>query len=271
MTTTTDRRDTAPAAAELRVTQLRVLTAEAIKFRSLRSNWWLVVASVLSVLAAGVSPALITALTAGDPGAGEPGGTDAVGGALSGVSFTQLLIAALGILVVTGEYTTGSIRTTFTAVPGRLPVLWAKAVLVAVVSAAATLAAVVTAFFTAQAVLGGTGTSISLGTPGVPRAIVGAALYLGTTAVLGAAVGALLRSAVGAMAAVFGLLFVLPVVGLLVPQVDPFLPTNAGAAVMQTGPVAGETLPPWAGLGVFALYAAVALAAAALALARRDT
>ncbi|MGY1809303.1 hypothetical protein ACI8AF_18210 [Blastococcus sp. SYSU D00669] len=269
MTTTTHRPRTTPTAtvaSDLRVTQGRVLAAEALKFRSLRSTRWLVVISVLSIVVAGVMPALAVLLGEVPP----DGGTDATGGALTGVSFTQLLIAALGILLVTGEYTTGLVRATFTAVPTRLPVLWAKAAVVAAAAFAATLAAASIAFVAARAILAGADVTISLGTPGVLRAIVGSALYLALTAVLAVAFGTLVRSAVGAMAALFGLLFVLPLLGMLVPAIDPYLPSSAGAAVMQTGSV-DAGLPPWAGLGVFALYAAAALTAAAVALTRRDT
>jgi ABC-2 type transport system permease protein len=270
--TTTDRPSTASSVSSpvvAGVTHRRVLAAEAIKFRSVRSTWWLLAVSGLSIVAAGVSPSLTVAMS-GVQASGGPGDqVDPTGGALSGISFTQLLIAALGVLVVTGEYSTGLIRATFTAVPRRLPVLWAKAGVAAVATFVAALLAASTAFLTAQAILSGTGAPISLTTPGVTRAVVGSALYLAVTGVLAVAFGTLLRSAIGAMAAVFGLLFVTPLLGLLVPRIDPYLPSNAGAAVMQTGPPDGG-LPPWVGLGVFALYAAAALAAAAAALVRRD-
>lgn len=272
MTATTDRRHTLPTGAAPPappVTQRRVLAAEVIKLRGTRSMRWLLGISVLSILAAGVFPALGVLLADIPPAEAGGRGTDPTGGALTGVSFTQLLIAALGILVVTSEYTTGLIRATFTAVPSRLPVLWAKALVAAAVTFVGTLGAVLIAFLTAQAVLSAADVTISLSRPGVLRAIVGSALYLSLTAVLAVAFGSLLRSAVGALAALFGLLFVLPLLGMLVPQIDPYLPSNAGAAIMQTGaPAAG--LSPWGGLGVFALYAVAALAAAAVALTRRD-
>jgi hypothetical protein len=267
MTTTTDRsRIERTAAADIRVTQTRVLAAETIKLRSLRSSRWLLAGSVLSIVAAGVTPAL-GVLLAGIPPAG--GGTDSTGGALTGVSFTQLLVAALGVLIVTSEYVTGLIRVTFTAVPRRLPVLWAKAAVVAVVTFAATLTAALLAFFTSKAVLAAADVTISLTAPGVVRAVVGSALVLAITAVLGVAFGSLLRSAVGAVAALFGVLFVLPLLGMLLPQIDPYLPSSAAAAAMQTGS-AGEGLSPWVGLGVFGLYAAVALTSAGVAVLRRD-
>jgi hypothetical protein len=270
--TTTHRPRTAPAApAEpgIRVTQRRVLAAEGIKLRSLRSARWLLVVSALSIVAAGVFPALGVLLADVPPAGSEGGGTDPTGGALTGISFAQLLIAALGVLVVTSEYATGLIRATFTAVPRRLPVLWAKATVAAVATFAGTLAAALIAFVTAQVVLAAADVAISLSTPGVLRAIVGSAVVLAVTAVLAVAFGFMTRSAIGALAALFGLLFVLPLVGMLLPQVEPYLPSSAGAAITQIGSGIGG-LPPLAGLVVFALYAAAALTAAAVTLTRRD-
>ncbi len=271
MTTTTDRpRSTAAVgrSSGLRVTQLRVLAAEGIKLRSQRPVIWLLVASVLSIVAAALSSALTSTL-ADAPPEGEGGAADPLGAALTGVSFTQVLVVALGVLVVTSEYSTGLFRATFTAVPKRLPVLWAKAVVAAGAVLAAALVAALASFLTARAVMSSADVNTSLGDPGVLRALVGSALYLAVTAVMAVAFGSLLRSAIGAMAALFGLLFVVPLLGQLLPETEPYLPNNAGAAIMQIGPPDG-LLSPWAGMGVFGLYAAVALIAAAVALTRRD-
>jgi ABC-type transport system involved in multi-copper enzyme maturation permease subunit len=268
-TTVRPRTGPAPARSAVRVTQLRVLAAEALKLRSSRSIIGLLVASALSILAAGVFPALGVLLADVPADQGGVDASDPTGGSISGVSFTQLLIAVLGVLVVSSEYTTGLVRATFSAVPQRLPVLWAKAVLAAAVVLVVGLATVLIAFFTAQAVLSAADVRISLGEPGALRAVVGSALYLAVTAVLGVAVGSLLRSAIGGIAGVFGLLYVVPVVGMLIPAIDPYLPSSAGAAIMQTGSATGG-LPPWLGLGVFVLYTAAALAGAAYGLERRD-
>ena len=269
--TTTDRPATGAAAGRvsgIRVMQRRVMAAEGIKLRSTRSVRWLLVVSVLSIVAAALSTALTATLAEAPPPDSGGGGTDPLGAALTGVSFTQVLVAALGVLVVTGEYSTGLIRATLTAVPQRLPVLWAKAVVTAVVVFVAMLAAALISFLSAQAIMSADA-SVSLGDPEVLRALVGSALYLAVTAVLAVAFGWVLRSAIGAMAALFGLLFVVPLLGLLLPQTAPYLPTNAGSAIMQIGSPEG-VLSPWAGLGVFSLYAVIGLAVAAVALVRRD-
>lgn len=255
---------TAPGAGP-RVTWRGVLAAEWVKVRSLRSAWWLLIAAVLSSLMAGTSPALGHVL-AGD-GAADAG-IDPAGGVLSGVSFTQLLVAALGVVVVTSEYVSGLVRATFAAVPTRLPVLVTKAVVVAGATSVAVLTAVLASFATARAVLASADVSVSLGTPGVLRAVVGSALLLTVTAVVGSAFGWLVRSTAGALAATFGYLYVLPLVGLAVPGIAPYLPSNAGAAILQLGP-AGP-LSPWSGFGLFVAYTVVLLVVAGRLLRRRD-
>jgi cation transporter-like permease len=249
-----------------RVTASHVLAAEWIKARGTRSTWWLVGGSIASIAAAGISPAL-TFVLANDTTSGVA--QDATGGALNGVSFTQLLVAAFGVLVVSSEYGSGLVRATFTAVPARLPVLVGKAVVVAVLTVVATSITALATFGAARAVLDPAGVHVSLSTPGVLRAVLGAALFLAVSAVFGTAFGWIVRSTAGALAATVGFLFLLPVVGLLLPGITPYLPSNAGTAVMQVGSGSG-LLPPWVGFGLFTAYAVVALATAALLVRRRD-
>ena len=264
--TTSPRTSGSPTSADRPgVTAGRVVTAEWIKARGTRSTWWLAAAAAASTVMAGVSPAL-TVLLGGVP---SDDTADPTGGALAGVSFTQLVIGALGVVVVTGEYPRGLIRSTFLAVPSRLPVLGAKALVAAAVTFAVSLVAVFATFVSAQLVLGAADVSISLAHPGVPRALVGAAALLALTAALGVGFGWLVRNTAGAVASLFGVLFVLPVLGLLLPQVNAYLPGNVGAAVLQVGP-GGGPVGPLTGLALFAAYTAVVLATAASVLRRRD-
>jgi ABC-2 type transport system permease protein len=260
-----------PAATEGRAVSLpRVVTAEWIKLRSVRSTFWLLGATVVLIVGLGTVAALGSLL--GELPA-DDATIDPVGGALSGISTTELVVAALGSLAVTTEYSSGLVRATLTAVPRRVPVLVAKAVVVASTVLVVTSAATSAAFLIARVLLAARGTSLPITAPGALRALVGAALYLAVVALLGVALGWLLRSTVGALAALVGLLYVLPVLAVVLPahvgeHVLPYLPGNAGAAVMQLGPSA--PLAPWTGFAVFVGYAAVALAGAALALRRRD-
>ncbi len=262
--------DPAVAGRRQEVTLSRVVRAEWTKLRSLRTPAWLFALTGLGIVLLGTMMAIGT-VVAGVSAEEEE--VDALGGALTGISPVELLVGALGALAVTTEYSSGTIRSTLAAVPRRLPVLVAKAVVVALAVLTVALVSVLVAFTATRGMLAGQGVSLPFTAPGVPRALVGAALYLTVVALLGAGFGWLLRSAVGALAALVGVLYVLPVLGIVLPEgaaavVVPLMPGNAGAAVMQLGPAG--LLAPWAGIAVFAGYAVLLLAVAALVLRRRD-
>jgi hypothetical protein len=176
------------------------------------------------------------------------------------------------VLLIAGEYGTGAIRSSLTAVPKRLPVLWAKmAVFVAVVFVVA-LAAAAIAFTGGQAIIGDGGASWS--DPGVARAVIGTAVVLTGSGVLGLGLGALLRSTPAAISTLFGVLFLLTgVAALLLPDswsdAQQYLPANAASAFTAVTRSAG-TLAPWTGLAVFVGYLAAVTAGAAWRLKRSD-
>lgn len=257
-----------------KVTQARVIVSEWVKLRSLRSTLWTLGGAAVALIVLGVLIAYVrttSSVPVGGPGGGSD---DPTATALAGVTFGQLAIGVLGVLVVTGEYSTGMIRATLTAVPKRLPVLWAKAIVFSGVTFVVSLVSVLIAFFGAQAILAGSDLQTTFGADGVARALVGAALYLTVVGLLGIGLGGVLRSTAGAIAALFAILLVVPVVFGLLPAswndtIGPYLPNNAGQAVMT---VAGDgsLLSPWAGLAVFVGYAVLALGASALKLVRQD-
>ncbi len=275
--------DTAPAAVALpqargtalKVTQWRVIVSEWIKIRSLRSTVYTLLAAVVVVVGFGVIAALTStgAITTGDGGEGV--GTDPVAISLTGVMLAQLVIGVLGVLVITADYSTGMIRSTLAAVPKRLPVLWAKAGVLAVVTGVLMLVAVFAAFLSGQAILSGGGTGAALTDPGVLRAVLGSVGYLAGVALLGLAIGAIIRITAGAIAALVGTLLLLPaLLGLLLPSgwgdtVVSYLPSNAAAAFTTVNPGA-DLLSSGAGLAVFAGYLVVLFGAAAALLVRRD-
>jgi ABC-2 type transport system permease protein len=258
--------------AELRVTQGRVVISEWIKLRSLRSTAVTLAASVAAVVGIGVLLAWIALLHL-NSGHGL-GSVAPASISVFGVYLAQLTVGALGVMLFTGEYTTGMIRATMTAVPGRLPVLWAKLGVFAAVAVVTLEAALLVSFLTGQAILSAHHSGVSLSDPGALRVVVGAGLYLTLVGLLGIAMGCLLRSTAGGIATLLGVLLVLPVLGGVLPSswsghLDPYLPSTAGQAVMQIHPASG-ILPPWNGLAVFVGYTAVAVAAAAFLLKRRD-
>jgi len=257
------------------VTQRRVALSEWTKLRSVRSTRWSLFVMLLLIIGFGILACVVFESRWPHLGADERHHFHPLRANLAGVNFAQLAIGVLGVLAITAEYSTGMIRATFSAVPKRLPVLWGKAVVFGAVAFAVSLPAVFIVFFIGQAILSGQHINIGISHPGVVRALFGAALYLTVMGLFGLGLGAILRSTAGGIAALAGIVFVLPpIVGLLPSSVtnsiDPYLPSNAGGAIWTINPDSG-TLAPWAGLAVFAAYAAVALAIAAVLLKRRDT
>ena len=195
-----------------------------------------------------------------------------IDGTLAGYRLAQLAIGVLGVLLVTGEYATGMIRATFGAVPRRLPVLWAKATLYTGVTFALMLGAAVAAFVGGQQLLGTHGTTLSA--DGAVRAIVGVAGYLALIGVFSVALGFIIRSTAGSVATLFGLLLVLPTLGLLLPSswqdnLLPYLPSNAGATMFNAH-TATDALSATTSLFVLLGWVVPALAGAALVLKKRD-
>jgi ABC-type transport system involved in multi-copper enzyme maturation permease subunit len=178
------------------------------------------------------------------------------------------------VLLVAGEYATGTIRVSLTAVPRRLPVLWGKAIVFALTTLVLCLPATVAAFLVGQSILSAKGLDSSLGDPGVARAVLGSALLLSAVGLLGLGLGALLRSTAWAVAGLFGVLFGPQLLAGLLPAswsdtIYPYLPVPAGAAVANVRPDP-MALAPWTGFGLFCLYTAVLLGLAAWQLRRRD-
>jgi ABC-2 type transport system permease protein len=256
-----------------RVTVARIVSSELIKLRTVRSTVSAMITAAL--LVAGVGAFAAVGLVVQDPTVTGPDTptADPLGGALTGVNPAAYAAAALGVIAVTGEYANGTIKPTLAAVPRRARLVLGKALAVAAATLPVMLGAVLATFFTARAILSTADVSVSLTAPGAARAVIGAGLYLTGITLLGAGFGWLVRSTAGALAALFGVLVVLPVIGLLLPRsvgaaVLPYLPDNAGTAIMQLTP--GGHLGPWTGLTVFAAYVVLTLTGAVITVRRRD-
>jgi ABC-2 type transport system permease protein len=262
-----------------RVTQLRVALSEWTKLRTLRSTRYALLAGVLMTIAFAITPALVNASRWSTLSLADKAGFHPLETSLIGVTVAQLAIGVLGVLVISGEYSTGMIRSTFAAVPKRLPVLWGKAGVFGLVTLVLALPSTLIAFFAAQAILkghsfNGHDIALSFSDPGVARAVIGGALYLTLVGLFGLGLGAILRSTAGGISALAGILFVLPPLMNVLPSswnnaISPYLPSNAGQAIMQSGHP-DHSLAPWTGLGGFAAYTAVAIVIAAIQLRRRD-
>ncbi|HWG28626.1 ABC transporter permease subunit [Actinospica sp.] len=257
-----------------RVTMRRVLASEWIKLRSLRSTRITLLVAFLLMAGVGILFSAVTANQWSTMSAGDKAGFDPTQAALRGHMFAQLAVGVLGVLVISGEYATGMIRASLTAVPKRLPVLWGKSLVFGAVTLVAMTIASLIAFFGAQSVLTSQNLQTTISASGVLRSVLGAGLYLTVVGLIGVALGGLMRNTAGAISTLLGVLLLLPVMIDLLPSsirsdISPYLPSNAGEALLSPTQQAGS-LAPWTGFAVMCVYAAVALVGAAFVLKRRD-
>jgi ABC-2 type transport system permease protein len=256
------------------VTLPRVVRSEWTKLWSLRSTRWALGVSVVGMAGLGIIIAAVQMAHWKQMDPHDRATFDPVDVSIGGWHLAQLAIGVLGVLLITGEYSTGQIRSTFAAVPHRLPVLWAKAVVYGAITLALMLVASFAAFLVSQPILRGHHVQTSLSSPHVLRAVVGCALFLTVTGLLGLGLGALVRNTAGGIATFAGLMFVLPGITAILPnswgdKVDPYLPLSAGTDILTVHPDPAS-LAAWTGFALYLGYAAVVLLASAVLLLRRD-
>jgi ABC-2 type transport system permease protein len=259
-----------------RVTQARVVSSEWTKFVSLRSTRWSLGVGVVLTIAFPLLFATVTATHWAHMSPREQANRHPLDIALAGINVAQLAIAVLGVLMITGEYTTGMIRSTMLAVPKRLPVLWAKVGLYAVVSFALMVPSVLIAFFASQAILNSHHIlQTSFTAPGVTRSVLGGAVFVMLVGVFALGIGSAIRNTAGGIATFAGIFFVLPPLMNVLPTswndaISKYLPSEAGRQLFSLHQDAHSLSPLWGGL-LFLGYCAAAVALAAVLLVRRDT
>jgi ABC-type transport system involved in multi-copper enzyme maturation permease subunit len=257
-----------------------VLLSEWTKFRTVRSSFLtLAVGAVL-----GIGLGAIVSIVSANHYATDPevhfnwNPTDR---SLGSLMLTQLAFAILGVLVVTGEYSTGMIRTSLAAVPNRSKMLAAKTAVMTVVMFVASEIVSFAAFFIGQALISGKAPSANLGQPEVLRAVFGNGLYLTSLALVGLALGVILRHAAAGIGTFVAILLVLPSIALALPTswakpIERYWPTNAGFRVASTGhglerfSISGSVMAPWTGFAVMVVFVAALLVIAFLLIERRD-
>ena len=258
----------------VRVTQARVLRSEWTKLYSLRSTRYALLATGVLTVGLGLIASAITVSRWSTMSLADKATFNPLTTSLLGVRFGVLAIGVLGVLLITGEYSTGMIRSTMTAVPKRLPVLWAKVGVYGLVALAITIPTTVIAFFAGQAILSGQHIQIGFSHSGVAVAVLGAAGYLTLTGLFAMGLGAILRNTAAGIAAFAAIMFVIPPLITILPSsiadsITPYLPSNAGEAMMEIGHHA-HTLSPGAGLAVLAAWVVAVIAVGAVLLDRRD-
>jgi hypothetical protein len=258
-----------------RVTQARVALSEWTKFVSLRSTRWSLGVGFLLTIALPIVFGAVTASHWAHMSAGERAGRNPLDIALAGVNVAQLAIAVLGVLVITGEYSTGMIRSSLIAVPKRLPMLWAKIGVYAAASFILTVPAVIIGFFASQSVLSRHHIlQISFGDPGVARSLLGGALYVMLVGIFALGIGAIVRNTAGGIATFAGIFFVIPPLMNILPlswnnAISQYLPSEAGRQLFSLHQGAHSLSPTTGGLLMLG-YCALAVAVAAVLLVRRD-
>jgi hypothetical protein len=259
-----------------RNTQAHVFLSEFTKLRSVRSTLWSLFAAVFLGIGFPLLFAAVTSSHWGTMSPHERADRHPLDIALAGVNVAQLAIAVLGVLVISAEYSTGMIRASFTAVPKRLPVLWAKLGVFAGVTFALMLPTVLIAFFATQAIVSKhQPLQIAFSHPGVARTVIGGAVYLMLIGMLAMTLGAIIRNTAGGIAAFAAIFFVIPPLMNILPSswnnaISPYLPDAAARTLFSLTPDthALHVLP---GTLLFCGYLALAIGIAAVLLRRRDT
>jgi ABC-2 type transport system permease protein len=279
VTTTT----TAPARAP-RLSFGGILTSEWIKFWTLRSTVWCCAILVILLLGIGLLAGQSSAFGGGTiPFAQQQ--AQAMLAATAGLRVAELVLSVLGVLVISGEYGTGMIRSTLTAVPKRIPALLAKGLVLAIVAFVLGLISTYATALLQAPLLDGSGIHTDFSDLGVNLSLLGGALYVTLIALTAFGIGAIVRNSAGGIATSLGVLLVAPVVLQLVgaltrsnwvSNVGAFLPTSAGSALF-----AYPTKTPQVVQGLIQLngiqgglvllaWAALLIALAGILLKRRD-
>jgi hypothetical protein len=274
MTTLTNASETVPTPAPATrfdtIGVGNIIASEWTKLRSLRSTLW--TACLAVVLAIGI--AVLGAIDYIHNFDTHQGGFDAAGFTAQGLYASQILLGALGVLTISGEYATGMIRTSLTSVPQRRSLLVLKGLVYTATAFVLGEVASFGAFAIGQAILHRKHVGVSLADHDVARIVIGGGLYVTVVGLLAFGLGALIRRTAGALATFFAVLFLPSALIDLLPTswhdvAIKYAPANAGTQILSLHRQHGM-LPAWGGLGVLAIYAAIACAAALFFIGRRD-
>ena len=279
-----------------------LLRSEWIKLTTVRSTLWCY--AILAVVIIGLA-VLIGVFQLRNLGT-QPGSDQtlslALGSTTAGIQLAELVAAVLGVLLIASEYSTGMIRSTFTAAPRRIPVMLAKAVVLGVGTFVVTLVALAIALGVVEAVFSAHGFAFDAVDWHISMPVLGAAVYVALIALLAFGAGLLIRATAGSLATVLGLLLIVPAIfnvlyavlnlngaqtgaGLVTwpHDVSAFLPAQAGAQLYSANTAAdtrggtaativdsGIQLNGWGGFGVLAAWVVVVGGVATALVKRRD-
>jgi len=255
-----------------------ILRAEWTKLRSVRSTTWTLAVTVVLSIGLGILATATEASRWSHASLVDKLTFDPTSLSLTGLLFGQLAIGVLGVMAMSAEYGTGTIRATFAAAPNRLSVLVAKAVVFTTVALVVSEVVSVAAFFVGQSILAGSAPHATLGQPGVARAVFGGGLYLTVLGLFALGIATIFRHTAGAITAFVGVLLILPLIDSALPTflsnaISRYLPATIGAAmttVHQGFRGDAPVFSPWGGFALLCGYTAVTLVIGAVLLVRRD-
>ncbi len=254
-----------------------LLRAEWTKLRSVRSTIWTLLVTVVLSIGIGVLATATEASRWSHASFLDQLTFDPTSLSLTGLLFGQLAIGVLGVLVMSAEYGTGTIRSTLAAAPRRLSVLLAKATVFTVVVLVISEIVSVAAFLIGQAILTGSAPHATFGQPGVTRAVLGGGLYLALLGLFSLGLATIFRHTAGAITAFVGVLLILPLIVTALPTflsnaISRYLPATIGATMtsVQRGFRGAPVFTPWSGFLLLCAYTALALVIGAVLLVRRD-
>jgi ABC-2 type transport system permease protein len=252
------------------VNMAATVKAEWTKLRTLRSTWYTLGGAAIASIVLGALVSLATVSQWDQMTAKQRLSFDPTSTALIGVLFASVIIGSLAVRAITSEFSTGMIRVTFSAIPGRRGVMAAKAAILAVIAFPVALVSNVLAFLAASQVLSTKHIASSFGDPGVIQAIVFGALAVSVIAVIGLGLGGIIKRTAGATTALSLLIIGGSIFGIALPAgARQYLPSSALQAVVNVKSASG-LLSPAMGLVVLVGYAALAFAVASNLIARRD-
>jgi ABC-2 type transport system permease protein len=250
------------------------LRSEWTKLRTVRSTVWTLVALVAASIGVGIIASAETASHWATMSAADKVGYDPTNLSLTGLALGQIAIGVLGVMIITAEYSTGTIRATLAAVPNRPLVLASKAAVFGGVALVVGEVVSFIAFLTGQSLLSGQAPHASLGQPGVLQAVVLAGVYVAGIGLVAMGLGAIIRHTAGAISALVGLVFIVPLVLQAFPtsiknSVSRYFPSDVGSAMASVHRQA-HSLSPGVALAVLCAYVVVALGLGGWLLVRRD-
>jgi len=274
---------TAPALRALPSGRYRfsgALRSEWTKIRTVRSTAWCLLATVVAGIGIGILASASEASRWRNGGVIDKLLFDPTSVSLTGLIFGQLAMGVLGVLTMSAEYGSGSIRATLAAIPRRPVVLGAKAVVFGVVAFVVSEAVSFAAFFVGQAIMAGSAPTATLSDHGVLPAVIGGGLFLTLLGLFALGLATIIRHTAGSISTFVAILLILPLVDSAFPAkigwpIGRYLPATIGSAMTSTTLQGAHadflpSFPFWHGFALLCAYAVGALVIGGLLMVRRD-